>query len=91
MTTEILEKVVQKELHLLQEHLLTQGKTINFSKNIAKYLVEKMDNKPEYGAREVKSQVENIVVDALAQHILDLPENSRFKVKVEDQKIVIES
>ncbi len=91
VTTEILEQVVQKELNLLQEHLLTQGKTINFSKNIAKYLVEKMDNKPEYGAREVKSQVENIVVDVLAQHILDEPDNSRFKVKVEDQKIVIES
>jgi len=90
VTQNILEQVVQKELNQLQEHLLTQGKTINFSKNIAKFIVEKMDNKPEYGAREVKSQVEAIVVDTLAQHVLDKPENSKFKIKVEGEKIVVE-
>lgn len=90
VTADVLQQVVEKELNMLQEHLLTQGKTINFGKTVAKYVVEKMDNKPEYGAREVKSQVESIIVDKLAEHILDKPEVSRFKVKIEHEKVVVE-
>ncbi|GAB4143823.1 MAG: ATP-dependent Clp protease ATP-binding subunit [Patescibacteria group bacterium] len=90
ITTKELEKIVQKELNLLQEHLLTQGKTINFAKNVSKYIVEKLDSKPEYGAREVRGQVEAILSDILAEKILSTPDLSKFKIKVENKELVIE-
>jgi ATP-dependent Clp protease ATP-binding subunit ClpC len=86
---DVLQKIIEKELNLLQEHLLSQGKIINFSKNVTKFILDQLDSKPEYGAREVRSRVESLLADNLAEKILNSPDTNKFKIKIEDGQLVV--
>ncbi len=92
ITQTVLQKVINKELGLIQKHLLKQGRTINFAPEITEYVAKLANTKIEYGAREVKSLVANSVQDQIAEFILDNTTSMNMIVKVskDSQSIIVE-
>jgi ATP-dependent Clp protease ATP-binding subunit ClpC len=90
ITQTILKQVINKELALVQKHLLKQGRRANFKPTVVDLVYLKANEKIEYGAREVKALVASIVQDEIAEFILDNPECMNITIKVEENKIVVE-
>lgn len=89
ITKEILAQIVRKEVRLLQNHLLKQGRTITFDEKTVMYLTSKASEKLEYGAREIKSLVARELQDNLAEFILSHPKAMNLRVLVHKNQILI--
>jgi ATP-dependent Clp protease ATP-binding subunit ClpC len=85
----ILTQIIQKELSVLQNHLLRQGKTISVENNVVHHLASVANENLEFGAREVKSLIARHLFDELAEYFLDNPKSRKISVKMEKEKIVI--
>jgi ATP-dependent Clp protease ATP-binding subunit ClpC len=85
----ILTQIIQKELSILQNHLLRQGKTISVENNVVHHLASVANENLEFGAREVKSLIARHLFDELAEYFLDNPKSRKISVKMENEKIVI--
>jgi ATP-dependent Clp protease ATP-binding subunit ClpC len=91
ITQTVLQKVINKELGLIQKHLLKQGRTINFAPEITECVAKLANTKIEYGAREVKSLVAQYIQDPIAEFILDNTECMNMTAKVDkSDKVMIE-
>ncbi|NJS41518.1 ATP-dependent Clp protease ATP-binding subunit [Candidatus Gracilibacteria bacterium] len=86
----VLTKIIEKELGILQSHLLKQGKTISFTNDSVNNLVEQAGENFEYGAREIKTLLANTIQNQLAQFILESPRVRNIQVKSNKKNIVIE-
>jgi ATP-dependent Clp protease ATP-binding subunit ClpC len=71
ITSTVLKQIINKELGLIQKHLLKNGRSINFKPDITEYVAQKANEKIEYGAREVKNLVASWVQDPIAEFLLD--------------------
>ena len=90
ISNSVLHQVISKELSLLQNHLLKDGRAISVQNNVIELLVQKMTKKLDYGARDVKSMVARERHDPLAEFILDNPAKMSFDVSAADKKIIID-
>lgn len=88
ISKKILEQIIRKELAILQNHILKQGKTIQISDDVIHVLADKGGEKMEYGAREVKSLIAQHMQDGLAEFLLDNPRVRGIDVKVKSGEIV---
>ncbi len=88
ISKKILEQIVRKELAILQNHILKQGKTIQISDEVIHALGDKGKDKMEYGAREVKALIAEHLQDGLAEFLLDNPRVRNIDVRVENGKIM---
>jgi ATP-dependent Clp protease ATP-binding subunit ClpC len=84
----ILELIIRKELAILQNHMLKQGKTITITNDVIHSLSDKGGEKMEYGAREVKALVAQHLQDGLAEYLLDNPSVRNIAVDVVDAEFV---
>jgi ATP-dependent Clp protease ATP-binding subunit ClpC len=91
ITKTILKQVINKELALVQKHLLNQGRRANFKPTVVDLVCLKANEKIEYGAREVKALVASIVQDEIAEFILDKPECMNLTIQSDSNKIVVEA
>lgn len=89
ITQQVLEKVVVKELNLIQQHLFKQGKTITFDVSLIELIKSKLTKTIEYGAREVKATVAQIVQAPLADYILNNPRSSNLQVSAVDNEVQV--
>ena len=90
ITKTILNQVINKELALVQKHLLKQGRRANFKPEIVDLVCIKANEKIEYGAREVKALVASIVQDEIAEFILDNPGCMNLTIKVTGDKVFVD-
>jgi ATP-dependent Clp protease ATP-binding subunit ClpC len=91
ITQTILKQVINKELALVQKHLLNQGRRANFKPTVADLVCLKANEKIEYGAREVKALVASIVQDEIAEFILDYPKCMNLTIQSDGNKITVEA
>jgi ATP-dependent Clp protease ATP-binding subunit ClpC len=85
----ILSQIIQKELAILQNHLIKQGRTISIDDDVIHHLVDKGDANLEYGAREVKSLIARNLFDKLAEFLLDHPKSRKITVKMDNDTLLI--
>jgi ATP-dependent Clp protease ATP-binding subunit ClpC len=90
ITKSVLRQVIIKELSGIQRHMLKQGKSIVFSEEVIDQIIFKANSKLEYGAREVKSLVAEIVQDPVAEKLLDNPLANKLEVTSDKDKIIVE-
>jgi ATP-dependent Clp protease ATP-binding subunit ClpC len=69
----VLKQIIHKELTVVQNHLLKNGRVVNFKDDVIDFVANKAANKLEYGAREIKALVAEWVQDPIAEFILDNP------------------
>jgi len=86
----VLTKIIEKELGILQNHLLKQGKTISFTKDSVDCIVKKAGENFEYGAREIKALIASTIQSQLAEFILESPRVRNIQVKSSQKDIVVE-
>lgn len=91
ITKKILKQIIYKELSEIQKHMLKQGRSLTIKESVADLLVNKANDKLEYGAREVKSLVAVEVQDPIAEHLLDHPHDLRLEISASGKKVVIKS
>jgi ATP-dependent Clp protease ATP-binding subunit ClpC len=89
ISKKILDKIISKELSILQNHLFKQGRSVNFSDKVVEFVAGYANQKLEYGAREVKSLVARYVQDKLAEYLLENPNSMHFQVTVKNKNIHI--
>jgi ATP-dependent Clp protease ATP-binding subunit ClpC len=89
ITSTVLKQIINKELGLIQKHLLKNGRSINFKPEITEFVALKANEKIEYGAREVKNLVASWVQDPIAEHLLDNTSAMNMTVKVVDNKVIV--
>ncbi len=89
ITKSILMQIIQKELSVLQNHLLKQGKTISINNDVVHYLISVANDNLEFGAREVKSLIARHLHDELAEFFLDNPKSRKVSVKIENEKVIV--
>jgi ATP-dependent Clp protease ATP-binding subunit ClpC len=82
ITSTVLKQIINKELGLIQKHLLKNGRSINFKPDITEFVAQKANEKIEYGAREVKNLVATWVQDPIAEFLLDNTNAMNMTVKV---------
>jgi len=85
-----MKEIVRKELRELQNHLLKQGRVLEFTDEIVNHLLSKHKEKLEYGAREVKSLVAAWVQDPLAEFLLEHPKSTKLVLKVVDNAVFVD-
>ena len=85
----VLTQIIHKELSILQNHLLKNGRTITFKDDIVSFIVSQVNNKLEYGAREVKSLIANIIHNPIAEYLLDNPTNLNMEIFLDKNKEII--
>lgn len=78
----VLRQIIHKELTILQNHLLKNGRTVSFKEEIVDFVADKAGEKLEYGAREVKSMIATAINDPIAEFLLDNTEVTNFEVAV---------
>jgi ATP-dependent Clp protease ATP-binding subunit ClpC len=89
ISNSILTQIVLKELSILQTHMLKQGKTVHFSSKVVEFVVNNMQSKLEYGAREVKGMISQIIQEPLANYILDNPRQTNINLDEEGGEIKV--
>jgi ATP-dependent Clp protease ATP-binding subunit ClpC len=89
ISKQILSQIIQKELSILQNHLLKQGKTISISNDVVEYLVSIANDNLEFGAREVKSLIAKHLHDELAEFFLENPKSRKLSVSALKDKVVV--
>jgi ATP-dependent Clp protease ATP-binding subunit ClpC len=89
ITQSILEKVIVKELNLVQSHLFKQGKTVVFEASLIDLLKDKLTKSIEYGAREVKATVAQAVQAPLADFILNNTKVMSFHVTAKEDQVKV--
>ena len=85
----VLNQIIQKELTILQQHLLKQGRMVSFGDSVIDFVSSKAAEKLEYGAREVKNLVAEFVQDPIAEFLLDNTDCTAFTVFCPFGKIMI--
>ena len=90
ITNSILQQVINKELALIQKHLLKNGRRVNFKPSVVDVVIEHANAKIEYGAREVKSLVAQYIQDPMAEYLLDNPEIFDLTVKGDKGVIIVD-
>ena len=85
----ILSKIIYKELSMVQKHLLQSGKSISFKDEVVAFLVEKLSEKLDYGARQVKSVIAINLFDPISEWILDNPSCLFLDVTVKAKTILV--
>jgi len=91
ISTKILKSIIVKQLTLVQKHLFKQGRSISFGKDLVKYVADTMGKKIQYGAREVKSSVAELVQTPLADYLLDHPKANSIEIIVKDKQIIVKN
>lgn len=89
ITKSVVEKIITKELNLIQSHMMKQGKTVMFSKNVINLLLEKTEKTMEYGAREVKSIIAREIQAVLADYILENPKQNSIEISYSQKTGVV--
>jgi ATP-dependent Clp protease ATP-binding subunit ClpC len=89
ISNSILSQIILKELSILQTHMLKQAKTIHFTSMVVDHIITKMGAKLEYGAREVKSIISQVIQEPLANFILDNPKQTSITLDVKDEDIQV--
>lgn len=86
LTQKQIKKIVKLQLDLLQDRLKDKDMKLNISNAVMNFLTEKSYN-PEYGARDVRRNIQDLVEDLLAQKLLEgkLHEGDTVKI-VRDKK-----
>ena len=84
----VLRQILHKELSLLQSHMLTKNRAINFKDelDLIEFLTTKANDNLEYGAREVKALVANQVQDLISEFLLDNPNTTNIEITLAKDK-----
>jgi ATP-dependent Clp protease ATP-binding subunit ClpC len=85
----ILEKIIEKEMGILQNHLLKQGRSISIEKSVIKNIINNSQNNFEFGAREIKMLIAETIQNKLAEFILENPRVRNIQISEQDKNIVI--
>jgi ATP-dependent Clp protease ATP-binding subunit ClpC len=85
----ILSKIIYKELSMVQKHLLKSGKSISFKDEVVEFLVEKLSEKLDYGARQIKGIIAINLFDPISEWILDNPSCLFLDVTVKSKAIFV--
>jgi ATP-dependent Clp protease ATP-binding subunit ClpC len=91
ITSNVLKQIINKELGLIQKHLLKNGRSINFKPEVTELVALKANEKIEYGAREVKNLVATWVQDPIAEFLLDNTNAMNMTVKAINSIIAVEN
>ena len=83
----VLEQIIRKELAILQNHMLKQGRTLAITNKVIHYLGTKGGERMEYGAREVKALIAQHLQDDLAEYLLDNPKTRNVSIDVVKDKL----
>ena len=89
ITSTVLKQIINKELGLIQKHLLKNGRSINFKPDITEFVAQKANEKIEYGAREVKNLVATWVQDPIAEFLLDNTSAMNMTVKMLNNLVAV--
>jgi ATP-dependent Clp protease ATP-binding subunit ClpC len=89
ITSTVLKQIINKELGLIQKHLLKNGRSISFKPDITEFVAQKANEKIEYGAREVKNLVATWVQDPIAEFLLDNTNAMNMTVKAVNEKVIV--
>lgn len=81
LTQKQIKKIVKLQLDLLQERLVEKDMKLNISNAVMNFLTEKSYN-PEFGARDIRRNIQDLVEDLLAQKLLEGKLNEGDTVKI---------
>jgi ATP-dependent Clp protease ATP-binding subunit ClpA len=73
----------------VQKHLLKSGKSISFKDEVVEFLVEKLSEKLDYGARQIKGIIAINLFDPISEWILDNPSCLFLDVTVKSKAIFV--
>ncbi len=84
-------QIVELQLHNLQQELAEKGITLKIDQEVITHLA-KIGFDPVFGARPLKRQIQNLLLDQLANLIIEekLSENKTVRAKLKQGKIVLE-
>ena len=87
----VLKQIIHKELSILQNHLIKSSRFVSFKEDVINFVATKPGDKLEYGAREIKALIAELIHDPIAEFVLDNPAIFNFEVSVEKiaNKIII--
>ena len=91
MTQEVISEIVEIQLEELNQRLGKKDITLNFSKEVKEFIVEK-GFEPLYGARPLKRAIRKYVENPLAQYILSMPAQEKrvLILSLDNDKITFE-
>jgi ATP-dependent Clp protease ATP-binding subunit ClpC len=85
----VLAQVIQKEIQIVQKHMLSRGISLVFDPKVIDYIVNKAKDKIEYGAREVKAMVAEQLLDPISEYLLENPDNRSLEIKIKKDTLSI--
>ena len=90
LNDEILEKIIEIEINLLQARLIEKNYDITFDKSILKRILE-LNSEEEYGARPIKRIIQNLCEDFLSEEILrrHIEEDVKYTLKYMNEKLLM--
>ena len=90
LSQENIEKILDLQLLKVQERLGEKGIKIHMTPQAKKYLA-KVGFNPNFGARPLKRTIQHLILDLLAQKIIEgeIEEGTRVKIDEEEGKIII--
>lgn len=90
ISKKVLQQIVSKELSILQRQMLKQGRTLSIDNSVIDFVISKAREKIEYGAREVKSLVSELIHNPLADYILDNTDHMTLAISADAKKVIVQ-
>lgn len=88
LTHAVLSKIVEKQLHEVQERIAQKGVKLEYTDALKKHLLD-VGFDPVFGARPLKRAIQDLILDELALQLIEkkISPNSRVKIDVKDGKV----
>jgi ATP-dependent Clp protease ATP-binding subunit ClpC len=92
INADVIEEIVKHEIKLLNANLKKQGKVINVSLPVIKFIAATSSKDLEYGARDLKKTVQDVLLDSLSEYVLNNQKIKDITVKLDKHnKVILEA
>jgi ATP-dependent Clp protease ATP-binding subunit ClpB len=90
LNTEVIADIVEKQLAVVTDRLLTKGINVSYSKKLIKHLAEKGFD-PQYGARPLKRLIQDSILNELALQIIQsgIADGDSVSIDYNGEKVVV--
>jgi ATP-dependent Clp protease ATP-binding subunit ClpC len=86
---EIIEEIVKHEIKLLNKNMEKQGKVITVQPQITKHIAQITSKNLEYGARDLKKVIQDVLLDPLSEYVLSHQKAKGITAKLTKENQVI--
>jgi ATP-dependent Clp protease ATP-binding subunit ClpC len=83
ITPEVVEQIIAHEVKLLNSNLKKQKKTLTVNKKVVELIVNQVSKNLEYGARDLKKFIQDILLDPLSEFVLINSKSTILEAKLD--------